>query len=189
MPKKIKLVDGFKIRNTIDLDFGCVEDSLTCPYIPKNEIWFDRAFIKERQSMLATFIKKRALMKKIGYEKAKKILRKDMKRIDPNMAHLKLIEKRGGLKIYLVSGKLVREHFDFNFVFGGHGYVYDYVPKDEVWLDDAMLTKERKYVLIHELYELNLMKKGKNYDNAHDYACAPEKEARRLDGVAKYLKD
>ena len=82
--KKVKLVDGFKIRNTIDLDFGNIEDSLTCPYIPKNEIWFDRAFAKEKNSMLATFIKKRSLMKKVGYEKAKRILRGKMKRIDPD---------------------------------------------------------------------------------------------------------
>jgi hypothetical protein len=185
----IKLVDGFKIRNTIDLDFGCIEDNLASPYIPKNEIWFDKAFLKEKKSMLAGFLKKRALMKKYGYEKAKAILLRGMKRIDPKKVHLKLLEKRSGLKIYLVSGCLVREHFDFNFVFGGHGFVYSYVPKDEVWLDDAMLTKERKYVLIHELYELNLMKKGKKYNDAHDYACAREKEARRLGGVAKYLKD
>lgn len=189
MPKKIKIVDGYKIRNTIDLDFGCVEDMLTCPYIPKNEIWFDKAFLKEKKSIMLTFQKKRDLMKKYGYEKAKKILRGKMKKIDQKKVHLKLLGKRGALKIFLVSGHLVREHFDFNFVFGGHGYVYDYVPKNEVWLDDAMLTKERKYVLIHELFELNLMKKGKKYDDAHDYACAPEKEARRKDGVAKYLKD
>lgn len=187
--KKVKIVDGFKIRNTIDLDFGNIEDSLTCPYIPKNEIWFDRAFANEKDSMLATFIKKRSLMKKVGYEKAKKLLREKMKRIDSDKVKIKLLERQGALKIYLVSGKKVRQHFDFNFVFGGHDLVYDYVPKNEVWLDNAMLTKERKYVLIHELYERNLMKKGKNYDNAHDYACAREKEERRLDGVAKYLKD
>lgn len=186
---KFKIVDGYKIRNAIDLDFGNIEDSLTCPYIPKNEIWFDRAFAKEKNSMLATFIKKRSLMKKVGYEKAKQILRGKMKKVDPNTVKIKLLEKHGALKIFLVSGRAVREHFDFNFVFGGHDLVYDYVPKNEVWLDDAMLTKERKYVLIHELYERNLMKKGKNYDNAHDYACAREKEERRLDGVAKYLKD
>ena len=128
-------------------------------------------------------------MKKYGYERAKKILRKKMKKITPDKVHLKLLGKRGNLKIYLVSGRLVRQHFDFNFVFGGHGLVYDYVPKNEIWMDDAMLTKERKYVLIHELYELDLMKKGKKYNDAHDYACAREKEERRRDGVAVYLKD
>jgi len=189
MPKKIKIVDGFKIRNTVDIDFGCVEDNLTCPYIPKNEIWFDRSFLKEKKSMTATFLKKRALMKKYGYEKAKKILRKEMKKISPDKVKLKFLGKKEGLHVYLVRGRLVREHMDFNFVFGGHDLVYNYVPKNEVWLDDAMLTKERKYVLIHELYERNLMKKGKNYDNSHDYASAREKEERRKDGVAVYLKD
>ncbi|MCX6781716.1 MAG: hypothetical protein NTW66_01140 [Candidatus Magasanikbacteria bacterium] len=188
-PKKIKIVDGFKVRNTIDLDFGCIEDALACPYIPADEIWFDKAFINEKDTLMATFVRKRALMKKYGYEKAKQILRKDMKGINPDKVKIKLLEKRWPLKIYLVSGRLVREYFDFNFVFGGHYKVYDYVPKYEVWIDNAMLTKERKYVLIHELYELNLMKKGKSYNDSHDYACAREKEERRRDGVAEYLKD
>lgn len=186
---KIKLVDGFKIRNTIDIDFGNVEDHLACPYIPKNEIWFDKAFIKEKNELLKTFTRKRALMKKYGYEKAKQILRRGMKKTDPSKVKIKLLGKRGQIKIYLVSGAKVRRFFDFNFVFGGHWLVYKYVPKNEVWLDDSTLTKERKYVLIHELYELNLMKKGMNYNNAHDYASAREKEAKRKDKVAAYLKD
>ncbi len=189
MPKKIKIVDGYKIRNTIDLDFSCVEDNVTCPYIPKNEIWFDKLFIKEKKELMDTFIKKRALMKKYDYEKAKEILRSGMDRIDQKKVHLKLLDKKGALKIFLVSGKLVRRYFDFNFVFGGHDLIYNYVPKNEIWLDDAILTKERKYVLIHELYERNLMKKGMHYNDAHDYACAREREERRHDGVAKYLKD
>lgn len=187
--KKLRIVDGYKIRNTIDIDFSCIEDSYVCPYIPANETWLDRSFVKEKKSLLATFAKKRALMKKFGYEEAKRILRRSMKKIDPSEVKIKLLGKRGPVQIWLVSGAKVREYFDFNYVFGGHDYVYKYIPKNEVWLDDAMLTKERKYVLIHELYERNLMKKGKDYDNAHDYASVAEKEARRKDKVSAYLKD
>ncbi|MDD2758049.1 MAG: hypothetical protein PHD72_01585 [Patescibacteria group bacterium] len=188
MPK-LKIVDGWKIRNTVDIDFCNIEDRLSMPFIPKGEIWFDRGFLKEKKIMSAVFLKKRKLMKKYGYARAKKILLSGMKKIDLKKIRLKLLSQRGAVKIYLVSGRLVRQHLDFNFVFGGHWLVYKYVPKNEIWLDDAMLTKERKYVLIHELYELNLMKKGLSYNDAHDFASAREKQARRKDGVAEYLKD
>jgi len=187
MPK-LKIVDGWRIRNTIDLDFSCIEDSLATPCVPKNEIWFDRGFMKEKKSIVATFLKKRSLMKKYPYAKVRKMLLSKTKH-SADEVKIKQISKRGPIKIWLVSGKKVREYFDFNFVFGGHWLVYKYVPKNEVWIDDATLTKEKKYVLIHELYELNLMKKGMNYNNAHDYASAREKEERRKDGVAEYLKD
>ncbi len=187
---KIRLVDGFKIRNTKDIDFGCVEDSLTCPFIPKNETWLDQAFSKEKKSLLDTFIKKRSLMKKFGYEKAKQILRQKMTNIStPKKIKIKLLEKQGPQQIWLVSGKNVRKYYDPNFIFGGHSLVYEYIPKNDIWIDDSTLTKERKYVLIHELFELKLMKKGKTYNDAHDFASAREKEARRADGVAKYFKD
>lgn len=101
---------------------------------------------------------------------------------------MKLLKKQGKLKIYLVNGHKIRANFDPNFYAGGHGLVYKYMPKNEVWIDNTATPKERKYILVHELYELNLMKKGKSYNNAHDYANAAEKEARRRDG-AVYITD
>ena len=35
---KTILIDGFKIKNTLDPDFAVIEDSKSKPYIPKDEL-------------------------------------------------------------------------------------------------------------------------------------------------------
>lgn len=195
MKNKIRIVDGFKIRNTIDVDFSVIGDHNLYPYIGRGEIWFDRAFIKEKDFFIRLFRERSLLTKKFGYEKAKEILRakwcldaawhdNSLKRI-----RLKIVRREKFLTIFLVDGGVVRKTLDPNFCFGGHWKIYKYIPKNEVWIDSAVLPGERKYVIIHEMHELKLMKKGMNYNNAHDFASASEKAARRNDGVGHYLKD
>ena len=60
---------------------------------------------------------------------------------------------------------------------GGHDYVYEFVPENEVWIDDDIEEPERPYVLLHELHERNRMAKGWTYNKAHaessrmEYRC------------------
>jgi len=186
---RIKIVDGFKIRNTFDDEFGILADYINTPYMKPGEIWLDRAFLAEKKKILAEYNENRKLVKKFGYEKAKKMMRfKVAKNFKIETVKIALLKKQGNLKIYLVKGRKIRDNLDPNFYFGGHYLVYNYVPRNEVWIDDSVTPKERKYILVHELFELNLMKKGKSYNNAHDYANAAEKEARRKDG-AVYVTD
>ncbi|MEK7158954.1 MAG: hypothetical protein AAB575_03515 [Patescibacteria group bacterium] len=189
MKNRIRLVDGFKIRNTIDVDFSVIGDHRVYPYIEKGEVWFDRAFIKEKNFFIKLFKNRLLLMKKYGYERAKEILRTQTNSTAQKKIKRKIIKKEKNLTIYLVDGARVRKTLDPSFCFGGHWKVYKYIPKNEIWIDNATLPKERKYVIVHETYELKLMKKGMNYNNAHDFATAAEKSARRNDGVAHYLKD
>lgn len=184
---KIKLIDGFKIRNTIDIDFAVIGDNGVYPYIKKGETWFDKSFLKEKDFFIELFKKRKSLTKKYGYEKAKEMLRpKSKKNIE---LRIKLIKKNKKTKIYLINGAKLRQNLDPNFCFGSSWQVNKYIPKNEVWIDNSTQEKERKYVMVHELYEMGLMLKGKNYNNAHDFANAMEKETRRNDGVAVYLKD
>lgn len=193
--KRIRTVDGFNVRNTIDVDFAVIGDHGLYPYIKRNEIWFDRAFSKEKDFFIKLFRERSLLTKKFGYEKAKGILRAkwclDAARHDNSLERirLKIVRREKLLTIFLVDGGVVRKTLDPNFCFGGHWKIYEYIPKNEVWIDRVVLPRERKYVIIHEMHELKLMKKGMNYNNAHDYASAAEKEARRNDGFGRYLKD
>jgi len=57
--KKIIFFDGFKIRNTLDVNFGIIHQYSSkineyTPkfYIPKREIWFDYIFKKELDLLL-----------------------------------------------------------------------------------------------------------------------------------------
>ena len=66
---------------------------------------------------------------------------------------------------------------DIDFTEGGHDYVYEFVPENEVWIDDDIAEKERGYVLLHELHERNRMARGWLYNKAHaessrlEYRC------------------
>ena len=96
-------------------------------------------------------------------------------------------EERGDKIIVMVNGAMVRLYLDPEFVVGGHNYVYDYIPKGEIWIDSVMEdTRELPYYITHEITEYDLMAKGKDYEAAHDFANAAEKEHRRSDGVAIY---
>ncbi len=82
-----------------------------------------------------------------------------------------------GLSVWIVTGRLVRSVFDIDFTAGGHDYVYEFVPENQVWIDDDIMEEERPYVLLHELHERNRMAKGWPYSKAHaessrlEYRC------------------
>ena len=81
-----------------------------------------------------------------------------------------------GLTIYLVSGELVRNKTDIDFTAGGSEAAYPgYIPKNEIWLDDALHVLDRIATIFHEIVERNLMLHGGvDYDDAHDIACKRE---------------
>ena len=97
---------------------------------------------------------------------------------DGKEVHQKLWKKlQNGVSVWIVNGRLVRSVFDIDFTEGGHDYVYEFVPENEVWIDDAIEEKERGYVLLHELHERNRMAGGWSYNKAHtessriEYRC------------------
>lgn len=81
-----------------------------------------------------------------------------------------------GLVIYLVSGEQVRNKTDIDFTAGGSEAAYPgYIPKNEIWLDDALHVLDRIATIFHEIVERNLMLYGGvDYEKAHDIACKRE---------------
>lgn len=98
------------------------------------------------------------------------------------MEDKKLIHKLwDGTKVYLVHGKDIRDNYDTKFIGGGHGYRYDYVPKDEMWLEIQEEREDMKEILVHEITEYIFMKyEGKNYDDSHDIANIIEDTLRAI---------
>jgi hypothetical protein len=88
---------------------------------------------------------------------------------------------RDALPVYLVSGELVRNTIDIDFTQGGNEAAYpSYVPKREIWIDDAMHTLDRIATTFHEITERNMvLYQGIDYDRAHDIACQREIVLRR----------
>ena len=49
-----------------------------------------------------------------------------------------ICETSDGIKVVEVDGNHIRDNIYVDYVLGGHHYVYDWIPEDEVWLvDDA----------------------------------------------------
>jgi hypothetical protein len=87
---------------------------------------------------------------------------------------LRLLGRVAGLRIYLVCGKQVRDELDIDFTMGGNEAVYpSYVPPNEIWIDDAAHAHDRTATALHEIIERDqMMRFGKDYDDAHEVASA-----------------
>lgn len=82
--------------------------------------------------------------------------------------------------IKYIDGKKVREK-DVEFCIGGHHFRYDFIPENEVWIEDVFRDKlDFTADLVHELVERTLMKHlGYEYEDAHDMANVIETEVRK----------
>lgn len=86
-----------------------------------------------------------------------------------------------GKEIVLVDGAYVRNTMDSDFVQGGNGYRYRFIPRRELWLDSSMPEDEQDHVAFHECHESEDMKAGMSYDLAHDRAKRREDKMRKRD--------
>lgn len=93
------------------------------------------------------------------------------------------------LKIFIVDGEYIRDNMYLDFVMGGHDYVYDFIPKNEIWIDNACPIHELFFVLTHELVERFHMKYEKmEYDVAHQIANEIEQILREENNISKTLQ-
>lgn len=186
---KLKYVDGFRIRNTLDTDFGVVGSNALYYYIPKNEIWLDKLYKQEKEHFLKIHLFELKLLKRMSYEKARKIVEKKFIAKGEVPEFVVRRKKYGGFIVKYVDGRIIRKHIDPKFILGCHWVLSKNIGKNEIWIDTRQDKRECKYTLIHEHTEALLMKKGMSYNDAHDYSIAAERVARRKDGYARYPKD
>jgi len=115
----------------------------------------------------------------------------------------KLVRKQEGISIYSVDGEWVRNNLSVTFGHGGHGYVHEFIPLNEIWIDIyhsegcecenvRNLQKVSKAffesTLLHELVELKKMRKGMIYWKAHQIALNKEIESGLLEDPHKEIK-
>jgi hypothetical protein len=84
-----------------------------------------------------------------------------------------------GNEVWSVDGDLVRTFLHIDFVQGGHGLVYEFVPFGEIWIDNDISWHERGFIILHELNEFNLMCQGWNYSKAHNNSLLIEDRCRK----------
>ncbi len=192
------IVDGALVRKEAEKEFTNFGQHFRFPVIPEYEFWLDKESVpNERKFFLDHLLLEWKLMKNgASYadaleaadrkERAERKRSGDVKKaagkdgvLQPAETHKSVFAKtKDGIAVWLVSGRLVRSAFDIDFTEGGHDLVYGYVPAKEVWIDDDISAEERDYIVLHELYERSLMKKGAVYNEAHKKASRLEWEAR-----------
>jgi hypothetical protein len=196
---QVWIVDGAYIRGHMDEEFTNFGQHYRYPYIPDKEFWIDReAEHDESKFFIDHLLVEHDLMAKgMSYgdalTEADKVERRERRRAGDvskvthagkSLPDVSLIRERlwkeleNGVQVWVVNGRLVRSTFDIDFTAGGHDHVYEFVPRGEVWIDDAIQEPERGYVLIHELHERNRMAKGMPYSRAHNESSRLEFRCR-----------
>jgi hypothetical protein len=79
-----------------------------------------------------------------------------------------------------VDGSMVRSLYKTDYTEGGHGYVYQWVPKRQIWVEKDLDRWELPFIVSHEYLELRLMReKGIKYDKAHEICAKVEFNLRK----------
>jgi hypothetical protein len=193
-------VDGTYIRGRMDPEFTNFGQHYRHPYIPENELWLDEEDDPDEARFFVEhlLVEHRLMKQGVPYadalEKAGKVERGERRRAgdlrrltqagqrlpDGRDVHERLWKKlENGLSVWIVDGRLVRSVFYIDFTAGGHDYVYEFVPENEVWVDNDIDEDERPYVLLHELHERNRMAGGWPYSKAHAESSRLEYRCRR----------
>ena len=193
--KKVRLVDGFKIRNTLDPEFCVLHRGGTAInrpfkrfYIPPNEYWLDYRY-KDELGFLMRADKVKPPKRRKTYTSWREHIKEAVCLPPPIPEFVVSRRRRGRNIIVMINGAIVRQYIDPEFVLGGHDLAYSYIPHNEIWLDSAIDPKEVPFILLHEVVERDLMFHGKSYDNAHDYSTVAEKEMRRNKLKCRYPLD
>jgi hypothetical protein len=181
-------VDGAYIRSHIDEEFTNFGQHYRYKYIPENEFWIDLGtrsdewhffidhLLVEHRLMQGGKSYEEAIVEGDKEERKERRRARDLSRTtnhgqklaEGKDVHVRLWKKlKSGLSVWIVNGRLVRSIFDIDFTAGGHDYVYEFVPQNEIWIDDDIEEAERGFVLLHELHERNRMASGWDYDKAH----------------------
>jgi hypothetical protein len=201
--QEVWLVDGAMVRRDLNDDF--VESGYHAWYgiIPQNEIWIEKDTNPEEWKYFLENIdaEQKGMAEGMTLEKAAKKadvveekdrrrearIQKILKSREERKEALEKIHKRKLLKygnknleVWLVNGEIVRGIYGLEYGFGGHGFVYHFIPKNEVWIEEVLDPKERKIILLHELHERFLMsQEGKDYLSAHHGATIVEMHYRK----------
>lgn len=102
--------------------------------------------------------------------------------------YVTLPDPKGPVSVRLVDGNLARSYYKTDYTQGGHGHVYPWVPKAQIWVEDGTDHRELPFVVCHEYLERRLMRDGGlGYDRAHAIASALEFDLRKGEGLTRLL--
>ncbi|MFH1608089.1 MAG: hypothetical protein ABIA78_03065 [archaeon] len=187
---KIWIVDGNYIRTNMDEEFTNYGQHCRFKFIPKNELWIDKEYGGDDESefyidimlninrFISQGLNHKEAVRRVNIIERKErrkseFFKRSIGKTNKKEEEIKAVKKElikkysSKMKVWIVNGELVRDLFFLDFTEGGHDKVYHFIPKNEIWIDDDVSSNERKFVLLHEIHERNLMSRGKDYKSAH----------------------
>ena len=211
---KVYSVNALAVRNSgpgnEEFDNFAIHDELP-RLIPKDEIWVaERALPREGVFFIADALTRlqeaaRGMPEGAAYTAGLHVQRflrekwdgldyrggKPHKRVPARVYgghYLTLADPEFPIEVWLVDGSVVRGLYKTDYTEGGHGYVYRWVPKDEIWVESTVDRRELPLVVAHEYLELRLMRdEGLAYDPAHAIAAKLEYQLREGRGLDPLL--
>jgi DNA helicase HerA-like ATPase len=72
--------------------------------------------------------------------------------------------------VFHVDGGKVRREFDRKFTDGANPARYEYVPKNEIWVESPRGRRGTAPVIVHEIAETILIRRYKRYKESHEQA-------------------
>lgn len=92
------------------------------------------------------------------------------------------------IEVWRIDGHLVRCYYKTDYTEGGHGYVYPWCPKSQIWIEKDIHPSELPYIVAHEYTELRLMRDCDfEYDEAHAICSKVEFDLRWRRPVEGFL--
>jgi hypothetical protein len=187
---RVILVDAAWIRDHWDNDFTDF-GTTHFKFIPKEpkQVWVDAATKPSEVKFMAQQAVKEQKLLDSGdnftraMTDAEREEQADRKHSAADRAKVKVrqVADYGPVSVWLVDGAAVRAQFSDDFVDGGNGRAYRWMPTNEIWLEDD-LGDDQDFIELHEITEWNWMGRGEAYSQAHHKASQNEILARR-DGV------
>lgn len=190
------LVDGQYIRKEINENFVEYDHHYNHRFVPKYELWIDEETNPEERKLFINDMFREVGLIKTGenygeavkisdfFEKKERVannkknntdwLGKNRKELVEKICKKFLSHYSGKVGVWLVDGKMVRDFFLVDYAEGGHDKVYNFIPKNEIWIEEALSDSEIDFIILHELHERFLMSQGKKYSEAHKSATLVE---------------
>jgi hypothetical protein len=206
-------VNGLAVRNFAqpDEEFGnfAAHDDFS-RLIPKGEIWLSEKLVPTEgvffiANALTQLSRQAAGATEKSYEdgcEVERALREKINGIEfrdgkphkrpPDEIYLEhyitLPDPQGPVEVWLIDGNLARSYYKTDYTQGGHGYVYPWVPRPQIWVENGADRRELPFIISHEYTERRLMRDaGLSYDKAHEICSKVEFKLRKGEGAAPLL--
>lgn len=102
--------------------------------------------------------------------------------------YIKKFAKISNFTVWIVDGKYIRDNIDVDFVNYGQHYKYNFIPKNEFWIDKGRYPGESHFYIKPLFVEYKLMSKGVNYKEVLKKGDAIEKRERTKDFTKKEIR-